>query len=203
MKKNLYELTKEDWNTLFPVELTEHKPEWKTVFENEKQRILSKIGNQTILRIEHFGSSSIPKIKAKPYIDIMIEIPEELLFEQSLIDQFQDLGYTYFKVPERDNIKAYMSLAKGYDPNGEKKEQIFHIHMCPKDNAMWNQIDFRDYLIANYERAKQYEDLKTELASKYKHDRGAYVLGKTEFINETLRLIKEAQHPRHFPSPNT
>ena len=56
---------------------------------------------------------------------------------------------------------------------------------------MWKQIDFRDYLNASEERAKKYENLKFELASKYKNDRGAYILGKTEFINETLELLKE------------
>ena len=50
--------------------------------------------------------------------------------------------------------------------NNGKNEQIFHIHMCPKDNAMWEQIDFRDYLNSNNKRAKEYEDLKLELAFK-------------------------------------
>lgn len=62
--------------------------------------------------------------------------------------------------------------------------------MCPKENVMWKQIGFRDYLNLNFERAKQYEELKLKLESKYKNDRGAYVLGKTDFINETMKLIK-------------
>lgn len=188
MKKSLYDLTKEDWNTLFPIELVDHNPEWKQIFENEKKRIIKKVGNETILRIEHFGSSSIPNIKSKPYIDLLIEIPQQLLFEENLIAQFTELGYVHFKVPSRDNIEAYSSFGKGYNLAG-KKEQIFHIHMCPKENFMWKQMDFRDYLIANDERAKQYENLKLNLASKFKNDRGAYVLGKTDFINETLDII--------------
>ncbi len=77
MKKTLYDLTKEDWNTLFPIELVDHNPEWKNIYENEKQRILEKIGQEKILRIEHFGSSSITSVKSKPYIDLMIEIPKD------------------------------------------------------------------------------------------------------------------------------
>lgn len=188
MKKSLYDLTKEDWNTLFPIELVDHNPEWKQMFENEKNRIIEKFGSETILRIEHFGSSSIPNIKSKPYIDLIIEIPQQLLFEENLIEKFTELGYVHFKVPARDNIEAYSSFGKGYNLE-DKKEQIFHIHMCSKENLMWKQIDFRDYLIANVERAKQYERLKIELASKYRNDRGAYVLGKTDFINETINII--------------
>jgi GrpB-like predicted nucleotidyltransferase (UPF0157 family) len=190
MKKTLYDLTKEDWNTLFPIELVNHNPEWKSIYENEKQRILEKVGQEKILRIEHFGSSSITSIKSKPYIDLMIEIPKELLFDEQLIDQFTELGYSHFKVPARENIEKYSTFGKGYNHDGTK-EQIFHIHMCPKDNVMWKQIDFRDYLNANEKRAKEYEDLKLELAYKFKNDRGSYVLGKTDFVKETLELIEK------------
>ena len=145
MNNSLKDLTKEDWNTLFPIELTDYNPNWKTIFEEEKQRIISKIGNQIILKIEHFGSSAICHIKSKPYIDILIEIPKDLLFDDKIISQFEDLGYTYFKVSQRENIDAYMSFGKGYNLSG-KKEQIYHIHMCPECNIMWEQIEFRDYL---------------------------------------------------------
>ncbi|MEW7279318.1 GrpB family protein [Aquimarina sp. 2201CG1-2-11] len=189
MEKTLYNLTKDDWNTLFPIELVDHNPAWKNRYNDEKERILKKVGNQTIIRIEHFGSSSIPSIKSKPYIDLMIEIPKQLLFNEELVAQFTELGYAHFVVPERENIASYSSFGKGYRFDG-KKEQIFHIHMCPKDNAMWKQIDFRDFLNSNLERAKQYENLKVELATKHKNDRGAYVLGKTNFVNETLDIIQ-------------
>lgn len=187
-KKTLLDLTKEDWNTLFPVKLYDHNPEWKVIFNLEKDAILGVLGD-LVLRIEHFGSTSIPNIKAKPYIDIIIEIDKDMLFDEGIISKLGELGYTHFKVPEREGIDAYMSFGKGYNIKGEN-EQIFHIHMCPKDNYMWNQIDFRDYLIANPDRAKAYEKLKTELADKYVNDRGNYMLSKTDFIKETLELVK-------------
>lgn len=188
MKNNLLELTRDDWNSLFPVELSAHNPNWKIIFQHEKERILKSISSEKLIRFEHFGSTSIPGLKAKPYIDMLVEIPKELLFHETLIHQFEELGYTHFKVPERDDIEAYMSLVKGYELDGTKA-QIFHIHMCPKSNAMWSQLKFRDFLITHPERAKKYEILKTELAAKYRNDRGAYVLGKTNFIKETLKLI--------------
>jgi|SRR5690606_21711484 len=187
MKKSLKELKKEDWNRLFPIELVDHNPEWKNIYKKEKQLILDKVGNEKILRIEHFGSTSIASIKSKPYIDLMIEIPNELLFDEKLIEEFSELGYSHFKVPARENIEEYSTFGKGYNVDGTK-EQIFHIHMCPKDNAMWKQIDFRDYLNSNENKAKEYEILKLKLASEYKNDRGAYVLGKTNFVNEIINL---------------
>ncbi len=148
--------------------------------------------------MEHFGSSAIPHIKSKPYIDILVEIPQELLFDETIIQQFEELGYTYFKVPQRDNIDAYMSFGKGYNLSG-RKEQIYHVHMCPKENIMWEQIKFRDYLLTHYDRAKEYEALKISLALQFRNDRGAYVMGKNNFIAETIDLVKETNHMNAFP----
>nr|WP_255594550.1 GrpB family protein [Pontibacter sp. HSC-14F20] len=188
MKKSLYDLTKEDWNTRFPVALVAHDPAWKGLFEDEKKRIITKLGEDTALRIEHFGSTSIAGIRAKPYIDLLIDIPGELLFDEGVIARLEEIGYTYFKVPARDDVPAYMSFGKGYRLDGEI-EQIYHIHMCPGKHVMWRQIGFRDFLNAHPERAKAYEALKLELAAKYRNDRGAYMLGKTDFIRETLNRI--------------
>lgn len=187
--KDLSRLTKEQFNARYPVALVDHKPEWAKLFEAEKALIQSSVGTGLILRIEHFGSSSIPGIKAKPYIDILIEIDQSLLFDEDLIGQFKHIDYQYWKVPEREEIDAYMSFGKGYYNDGTTS-QIFHIHMCPSDHFMWTQIAFRDFLIANQERAKAYESLKMELAAKYANDRGAYVLGKTDFVKETLQIIE-------------
>jgi GrpB-like predicted nucleotidyltransferase (UPF0157 family) len=187
MKNSLKELKKEDWNKLFPIELVDHNPKWKNIYKNEKELILDRVGKEKILRIEHFGSTSITSIKSKPYIDLMIEIPKELLFNEKLIEEFTELGYSHFKVPARENIEEYSTFGKGYNVDGTK-EQIFHIHMCPKNNEMWKQIDFRDYLNSNQKKAKEYEILKLKLASKYKNDRGAYVLGKTNFVKEIINL---------------
>ena len=70
MKSSIYEFTREDWNTLYPIHLEDHNPAWKTIFEKEKKLILSNIDSKYLQKIEHFGSSSIPGIKSKPYIDI-------------------------------------------------------------------------------------------------------------------------------------
>lgn len=193
MKKSLYDLAKEDWNALFPVELVDHNPKWKHLFEKEKERILRRADRNDILRIEHFGSTAIPGIKAKPYIDLIVEIPEKLLFDQKIINSFEDLGYTYFKVPKREGIEAYMSFGKGYNLDGTK-EQVYHIHMCPENNYMWKQLKFRDYLIANPDKAKAYEKLKIDAALRHKNDRGKYVLSKTTFIDEILDLIEAKLH---------
>ena len=187
MEKKLENLTKQEWDTLFPVELVSHNSMWKNIYEKEEQKIIKKLGSETIIRIEHFGSTSIPGIRAKSYIDIIIEIPKDRLFDEEIINGLIELGYTYFR---QSGIETdYMVFVKGYNLKGVK-EQVYHIHMCSKENKMWNQIMFRDYLIGNPARAKEYEHLKIELASNFKNDR----VGKSDFINKTLEMANEASH---------
>ncbi|MBN7810948.1 GrpB family protein [Algoriphagus sp. H41] len=189
MGSPLYELKKEDWNRLFPIHLEEHNPAWKEIFQREKELVLSRISAFSPERIEHVGSTSIPGIKAKPYIDLLIVIPAEHLFSEELIAALAEIGFTYFLVPKRDDIEAYMSFGKGYNLDGVK-EQIFHIHMCPGDNFMVNQIAYRDRLRSDETLAKAYEKLKIESAAKFKNDRGNYLLSKNEFIRDVLKNTK-------------
>jgi len=37
--------------------------------------IINSLGVQNIISIEHIGSTSVPNLKAKPDIDILIEVP--------------------------------------------------------------------------------------------------------------------------------
>jgi GrpB-like predicted nucleotidyltransferase (UPF0157 family) len=188
MKQDLDSLAKEDWDTLFPVELVPHNPAWKNIYKQEAERIIEKLGDQTVVRIEHFGSTSIPDISAKSYIDIIIEIPKEQIFDEVIISGLNKLGYHYFR--QTGNMADYMVFVKGYNLHG-RKEQIYHIHMCSQENEMWHQLIFRDFLMANPKRAKEYEQLKQKLASKYKNDRVGYRMAKSEFISETLEMANE------------
>ena len=181
MNNPLYELKKEDWNRLFPVHLEDYHPDWSRIFEEEKQQIESQLAAFSPQLIEHMGSTSIPGIKAKPYIDILIVVGKEHLFSDQLIEAFAEIGYTYFLVPKRDQIEAYMSFGKGYRLDG-RKEQIFHIHLCTRDNFMVNQLVFRDSLRSDRDLARRYEALKVESASKFREDRGSYLLSKNEFV---------------------
>ena len=187
-----------EWNTLFPVELVAYDPTWSTLFAQEKKRLLTAIGAERLIAIQHFGSTAIVGIQAKPYIDMLIAIAPEHLFSDDLIQQFEALGYVYFKVPERERIAAYMSFGKGYQ-RSSKRTQIYHLHVCPMSNVMWEQLAFRDYLNTHPMRARQYERLKLGLAAQFKHDRGAYVLGKTRFIADTLALARQPTGGQTFP----
>lgn len=66
---------KDELGKLYPIFLVGYDSNWPTLFRQEKERLIGTLGRDTVLRIEHIGSTAIPDMKAKPTIDILIELP--------------------------------------------------------------------------------------------------------------------------------
>jgi GrpB-like predicted nucleotidyltransferase (UPF0157 family) len=77
----------------YQIKIVDPDPQWPLMFEAEKKRILDAIGD-IIVGIEHFGSTSIPGIGAKPIIDILIAIPQ-LDDAKKCIEPLAAIGYKY------------------------------------------------------------------------------------------------------------
>ena len=63
---------------LFPIILADHNPEYNEYYEQEKAFLQSVFGD-IIIRINHIGSTAVPNLLAKPTIDILLEIKDELM----------------------------------------------------------------------------------------------------------------------------
>jgi GrpB-like predicted nucleotidyltransferase (UPF0157 family) len=178
MEKRVTDFTKEEIAKMFPVNLSSYKVDWKEIYEAEKNLILKNL-NDKVLRIEHFGSTSIPNMIAKDTIDILVEISDSNNFSNEIIEKLRKIDYDY--ILQNEGEYQHMVFLKGYSPIGEKG-QTFHIHMGPKTHKIWDRLFFRDYLTDNKDIAQQYENLKNELSEKYKFDRVAYRIAKTKFV---------------------
>lgn len=60
----------------------------------------------------------------------------------------------------------------------------------------------RDYLNANEEKAKEYSELKKQLANKYPNDRIAYTNGKNKLIEEILNSASMWRKCNDYKSNN-
>lgn len=161
------------------VKLSPYTDEWQRLFEEEKERLQSVIG-QHVLDIQHVGSTSIPGLSAKPIIDIAIAVNK---FEEATIciHPIERLGYVY--------LGEYGISRRHYFQKGEP--QTHHIHMNEIDSLDWeDQILFRDYLIRHSEVAQEYASLKMTLAQKFQKDRDRYVQEKAPFIEQVLRVAR-------------
>jgi len=188
MERKISNLTPEELGRLFPIEVLPYNCDWIIHFEKEKNNLTEILGDSVALRIEHFGSTSVPGIASKPTIDILVEIPpltDEL--KEWIINKMQDTGYDF--IWRSDHKIPYMMFVKGYHITGIK-EQTFHIHMGEHNHSLWDRLYFRDYLRQNTETLKEYEKLKLELAEKYRYDREGFTNAKTDFITSITILAK-------------
>lgn len=180
-KKTLSDLTTEEIGQLFPIEISPYDRNWPKLYEEERQLIENNINPSLFLRIEHFGSTSVPGLSSKNTIDILMAVEFENTPEHQIIEPMKKIGYKFNW--QNEGTSSHMVFIKGYDPNNPK-QQTYHIHAAPENHSLWNRIYFRDYLIKHPETAKDYEDLKKTLASKHKHERVAYRIAKTDFVKE-------------------
>lgn len=54
--------------------IVEYDRQWVDLFAREAQNLRNLLGETLILRVEHFGSTAIPGMPAKPIIDVLVEI---------------------------------------------------------------------------------------------------------------------------------
>lgn len=157
--------------------IVDYSPQWTSDFESEAAH-LKDIFKDAIFSIHHIGSTSIPGMKAKPIIDILITT-DNLEKIDDFDAQMEHQGYVVggeFGLPRRR-----------FFCKGNQDHCLIHIHVYELSNPVIQKyILFRDYLIAHPNEVKDYEALKIELAEKYPHNRTLYTQNKSIFIEKIL-----------------
>lgn len=74
-----------------PVHLAEYDPAWPACFEAERDRLLERFP-AALIDVQHIGSTAIPRMPAKPIIDIMAGVAS-MAMADDLFDPL--LGYGY------------------------------------------------------------------------------------------------------------
>lgn len=184
-QKDLHEMTINELGQLFPIIIKDYSYKWPDLYISEVKKITDSFSNNEIIKIDHIGSTAIPGLKAKPTIDILMQVSEQIDIKK-VKDTFKSLGYLINDHPE--NPEPHLTFVKGYTKQGFKG-QAYHVHIRYRGD--WDEIRFRDYLIKNKEIAKEYETLKLELAEKYPNDREAYTDSKTEWIEKINNLTRK------------
>lgn len=172
-------MTLEELWELFPITLVNPEPEkWKEQFDREKTRLVNLIG-ESMISLNHAGSTAIGTIKSKPIIDIFIET-DDLKKCAAILS-----GEGYIIMSESDDR---ISLNKGYTPEGYADE-VFHIHLRKRGDA--DEIFFCRYLKERFDEAKEYESLKIKLLSEYGKDRDGYTAAKSDFVRKITSKAKK------------
>ena len=155
------------------VRLSDYTPDWTQRFE-EEARFLRSVFESEIVQLEHFGSTSVPGMKAKPVIDMMV-IMRDIQAVNARNEQMAQLGYD---VAGEWGIPGRRLLRKG----GEQRTH--HIHFYESGNPqIARHLILRDYLREMPDEVRAYSDLKEQLASHFSETSG-YSPAKRAFVSE-------------------
>ncbi len=170
------------------IEIIPYDLSWPKSFKNEADFLKRKFP-KIIKRIEHFGSTAVPGMRAKPIVDMLVEVSSLKETKKIIVPDLKSLGYDYFWRPVVDKPPMYAWFIKR-DSAGVRTH---HIHMVEAKSSLWDRIYFRDYLRKNKKEARLYEKLKLDLEKQYPNDREKYTSAKTKYIvnltNKAKRLI--------------
>lgn len=179
------------------VEIVPYDPSWPRAFCREKKHLLPCLPAELVRRIEHFGSTAVPGLAAKPIIDILVEVTDLQATRERIAPILESQGFDYFWRPTfGDEGPPFYAWFIKRDPMTGKRTH--HVHMVEADfSEHWDRLLFRDYLVEHPAVARDYEQLKLKLAAETPQDRIRYTQGKTEFI----RMVTEKA--KQFPSNNS
>lgn len=164
------------------VKLEDYNKQWEEDYQTE-EKLLKKVLKDYLIEIHHVGSTSIPRLKAKPIIDILVVIKS--LNDIPKIEEILK-NYDYSNRGQQGVSDRYF-FAKG--PEEARTHYVDFVE--PKSNTYYNLVYFKKYLIEHPKCIKEYCNLKEDLAKKYANERPKYTAGKNEFITKIIKLAKE------------
>jgi GrpB-like predicted nucleotidyltransferase (UPF0157 family) len=176
------------------VAIVPYDPGWPAQFLDEKAHLEAHLPRDLLGRIEHFGSTAVPGLAAKPIIDMLVEVSDLAAARDRIVPILRDQSYQYFWRPTQgdDGEPFYCWFIK----RGPRGERTHHIHMVePSFTGHWERLAFRDFLRREPEVAREYEKLKRSLAVLHPNDRVSYTEGKRGFIEKVMASLTKGSAP--------
>jgi GrpB-like predicted nucleotidyltransferase (UPF0157 family) len=164
------------------VEIVDYDPRWPLLFDEEAKRLRAVLDPSLFVGLEHFGSTAIPGLSAKPIIDILIAVRSLAAAQASFVEVLRELDYVYWADNPR---KDRLFFVKGMPPFGSKRSH--HVHVTEPQGEMWRWSAFRDYLRGHPKEAETYDRIKRRLAAEHQTDREAYTDAKSAYIESVMR----------------
>jgi GrpB-like predicted nucleotidyltransferase (UPF0157 family) len=159
------------------IELVPYDSAWPTKFARERETLESLLAQWLVADIEHVGSTAVPRLVAKPVIDILAPV-ESLEASREVIQVVSAAGYMYYPY-KAEEMHWFCKPTPAY--------RTHHLHVVPQNSERWrDNLAFRDALRRDPELAANYGQLKLELAQRFRHDREAYTEAKSSFIRSVI-----------------
>jgi GrpB-like predicted nucleotidyltransferase (UPF0157 family) len=132
-----------------PIEIVSYDERWPDWYADDAAEVRRVIGGR-LLAIEHFGSTAVIGLVAKPIIDVLVALVEWPLTEDDR-HALESLGYEYVG-------EAGVS---GREYLRRRSPHATNLAVVKRDGAVWrDNLAFRDYLRSHAEAAVMYAHAK-------------------------------------------
>jgi GrpB-like predicted nucleotidyltransferase (UPF0157 family) len=158
-----------------PIVLREYDPVWPQWYAAEEAKIRAALGD-TVVRLEHVGSTSVPGLAAKPVIDVLLVVPDSD-DEDTYVPALEEAGY-YLRL--REPSWYGHRVLKGTVPS-------VNMHVfSPACEEVDRMLAFRDRLRTNPQDRAEYEQAKRGLASETWNRVQNYADAKTRVVERII-----------------
>jgi GrpB-like predicted nucleotidyltransferase (UPF0157 family) len=161
--------------------LVEYDPRWEGAFLAEEARLKSALV-AVIKGIEHYGSTSVPGMRAKPILDILVGV-DQLEDWEKCRAPLEAMGYDYAAHAE---VPGHYVFGRGRDSS----ERTHLVHVVHYQGPSWrSNIAFRDALRDDPALRAEYVRQKEEAVVVAPTDRGRYNELKARYIEDVKKRL--------------
>jgi len=162
--------------------LVDYDPGWETAFAEERARLAEALGS-VARGIEHYGSTAVRGMTAKPILDILVGVAP-LSDWQKCHDPLIALGYDY---AAHAGVPGHYIFGRGRDAT----ERTHLVHVVEHLGESWrSNLAFRDALRNDPVLRQAYLEEKRRAVAGAPDSRGRYNALKQAFIDAAKAKLR-------------
>jgi GrpB-like predicted nucleotidyltransferase (UPF0157 family) len=164
--------------------LVDYDPLWESAFVDENERIAGVLGT-VIKRIEHYGSTAVPGMRAKPILDILVGVSPINDWEKCR-GPLEDLGYDY---AANAGVPGHHIFGRGRDLT----ERTHLVHVVEFLGEEWHvNLALRDALRRDSGLRARYAEEKERAVAAAPEGRARYNELKGPFIEKLKAELRSS-----------
>ena len=171
-----------------PIHLAPADPTWPQHYAEVEARITQALGPTAVV-VEHVGSTSVPGLDAKPFLDVLLLVPDPA-DEAAYVPRLEAAGLLlYVREPDWHQHRFF----RGHEP-----EVQVHVFAVGSEEGA-RMLAFRDHLRSDSADRALYLETKRRLATQHWARVQDYADAKSDVVEQILERARGPQTPPPRP----
>ena len=189
-----------DREVVTTVVLAEPNDAWAEQYAVE-ETLIRRVLVDVLRGLHHVGSTSVPRLAAKPVVDIVLTVPDATA-EDSYVGPLEGVGYVLHH--REPHWHEHRLLKKGSPHFAEDRPEgpRVNLHVFPGGcDEVRRMLAFRDHLRKDDDDRQLYEDTKRSLAGRTWGSVQDYADAKSDVVAEIMERALQASNGEGSPAP--